>query len=88
MTAERPPPPATAAPTPPLRYAGLVGNAVLLGYVVIDDPRSLYWVFGLLAVGVMLFLIEYAFGKNRNRPPGAGRGNPEALSGRPAEKEL
>lgn len=35
----------------PLLSLGVVGNAVLLAYVVIDDPGSLYWVAGLLALG-------------------------------------
>ena len=46
----------------PLLYVGLLGNAVLLVYVVIDDPTSLIWVAGLLALGVALFLVEYFFG--------------------------
>ena len=41
-----------------LLYLGVVGNAVLLGYVVVDDPRSLYWVGGLLALGVALYLAQ------------------------------
>lgn len=58
----------------PLLYVGLVGNAVLLAYVVIDDPHSLLWCAGLLAVGGVLFLLEHFFGR-RNRPsPGAPDG--------------
>jgi amino acid transporter len=41
-----------------LLYLGVVGNIVLLAYVVIDDPRSLYWVGGLLALGVALYLAQ------------------------------
>jgi amino acid transporter len=63
-----------------LLVLGLVGNLVLLGYVVYDDPSSLYWCGGLVALGVVLFLVEYLFGK-RTRPPGAGRGDPEAATG-------
>jgi hypothetical protein len=48
---------------------------VLLGYVVYDDPGSLYWCAGLVALGVVLFLIEYLFGK-RTRPEGVERGDP------------
>jgi len=59
-----------------LLVVGLVGNAVLLAYVVIDDPTSLYWVGGLLAIGVGLFVIEYLFG-SRDRPAGRGRGEPD-----------
>jgi len=46
----------------PLLYVGVVGNLVLLAYVVIDDPRSLYWVGGLLALGVALYLVQRARG--------------------------
>ena len=31
---------------------------MLLGYVVYDDPSSLYWVVALLAIGLVLFLVE------------------------------
>jgi hypothetical protein len=51
----------------PLLYAGLLGNLVLLAYVIYDDPGSLYWVAGLLALGGALFALEYFFG-SRNRP--------------------
>jgi len=54
-----------------LLYIGLVGNLVLLAYVVYDDPASLWWVAGLLAIGFVLFLVEMAVG--RNRPPGTAR---------------
>ena len=64
----------------PLLYVGLVGNAVVLFYVIYSDWTSLLWVAGLLAVGFVLFLAEYFFGKQRNRPPGAERGDPEILS--------
>jgi amino acid transporter len=56
-----------------LLVTGLVANLVLLGYVLYDDPTSLYWCAGLVAVGLVLFLIEYGLGK-RDRPPGSGRG--------------
>ena len=59
----------------PLLCVGLVGNVVLLGYVVYDDPASLWWVGGLLAIGVVLYLVESVFGR-RDRPPGAERGDP------------
>ena len=35
-----------------------------------DDPTSLLWCAGLLALGVVLFLVEYFFG-SRDRPPAA-----------------
>ncbi len=50
------------APTP-LLILGLVGNLTLLAYVVIDDPGSLAWVAGLLALGVALFAIERTVGR-------------------------
>jgi len=61
----------------PLLLIGLLGNLVLLGYVVYDDPGSLYWCAGLVALGVLLFVVEYLFG-TRTRPPGAERGDPAA----------
>ena len=41
-----------------LLYLGVVGNVVLLGYVVVDDPGSLWWVGGLLALGAALYLVQ------------------------------
>jgi amino acid transporter len=49
-----------------LLYLGVVGNIVLLAYVVIDDPRSLYWVGGLLALGVALYLAQRLTGGQRS----------------------
>ncbi|RZU33096.1 APC family permease [Blastococcus saxobsidens] len=63
----------------PLLVVGLVGNLAILGFSVYDDPASLLWCAALIAVGVVLFLIEYAVG-SRNRPPGIERGDPEAVS--------
>ena len=57
-----------------LLIVGLLGNLVLLWYVVDDDPSSLWWCAGLVGVGLVLFLIEYAFGK-RDRPASTGRGD-------------
>lgn len=51
----------------PLLHIGLVGNAILLVYVVVDDPTSLVWCAGLLAIGGVLFLVEHYLGR-RNRP--------------------
>ena len=56
-----------------LLWAGLVGNVVLLAYVVWDDPHSLYWCGGLLALGGVLFAIEYLFG-SRDRSTDHARG--------------
>jgi amino acid transporter len=46
----------------PLLVVGLVGNLAILYYAVYDDPSSLLWCAGLLAVGAVLFLLEYFFG--------------------------
>ncbi len=51
----------------PLLAVGILGNLVLIVYVVVDDPTSLLWCAGLLAIGGALFLIEHVFG-NRDRP--------------------
>jgi amino acid transporter len=63
----------------PLLLVGLVGNAAIFGWSVNDDPTSLLWCAGLLAVGVALFLVEYFFGR---RTPGVERGDPEAAQKR------
>jgi amino acid transporter len=60
----------------PLLIVGLIGNLAILAFSIYDDPSSLLWCAGLLAVGVVLFLIEHAFG-TRNRRAGAHRGDPE-----------
>jgi amino acid transporter len=57
----------------PLLLLGLVGNLAILGFSIYDDPTSLLWCAGLVAVGVVLFLLEYFFGK-RSRPSGQERG--------------
>ena len=62
----------------PLLLVGLVGNLAILGWSIYDDPTSLIWCAGLIAVGVVLFLVEYAFG-SRNRPADAQRGDPSSL---------
>lgn len=59
----------------PLLYLGLVGNLAILTWTVYDDPTSLLWCAGLVAVGVFLFVIEYFFG-TQDRPEGAERGDP------------
>ena len=56
----------------PLLVVGLVGNVAILGFTVYDDPTSLYWCAGLLAIGVVLFLAEYVFGSK-----GTGDRTPE-----------
>lgn len=46
----------------PLLVVGLIGNLAILYYAIYDDPTSLYWCAGLLAVGVVLYLAEKLFG--------------------------
>ncbi|TFV64222.1 UNVERIFIED_ORG: APC family permease [Bacillus sp. AZ43] len=67
----------------PLLVVGLVGNLAILGFSIYDDPSSLLWCAGLVAIGVVLFLIEYTVG-SRNRPEGVERGDPDAASRRGA----
>ena len=59
----------------PLLLVGLVGNVAILGWSVYDDPTSLLWCAGLIAVGVALFLLEYTLG-SRSGPPGSVDGDP------------
>ena len=56
----------------PLLVVGLVGNLAILGFTVYDDPFSLVWCAGLLAVGGVLFLAEFFFGSR-----GTGATTPE-----------
>ena len=68
----------------PLLILGILGNLAVLTYTLYDDPKALYWVAGLLAVGLVLYLAERFFGKKQLRPPGADRGDPQVS----ANKEL
>jgi APA family basic amino acid/polyamine antiporter len=72
----------------PLLITGIIGNLAVLTYTLIDDPEALYWVAGLLAVGLVLYLLERFFGKERPRPPGAERGDPEAIISPPSDREV
>ncbi len=54
------------APTGLLIF-GIVANAVLLVYVVVDDPGSLIWCAGLLTLGGLLFLAELQFGNRQKQ---------------------
>ncbi len=64
----------------PLLLVGLVGNLAILYYAIYDDPASLLWCAGLLAVGVVLYLAEQLFG-GRSRPrPGTVSRTPEGDS--------
>lgn len=51
----------------PLLATGIIGNALLLFYVVYDDPSSLIYCGALLGVGLVLFLAEH-FLDRRHRP--------------------
>lgn len=64
------------APTA-LLLLGLVGNAGLLVYVVRDDPATLIWSAGLIAVGGVLFVLEHLFGST-DRTAEVGGGGPTA----------
>jgi APA family basic amino acid/polyamine antiporter len=59
----------------PLLGIGVVGNVVLLAYVLYDDPASLVYCAALLGVGLVLFLLEYFLGR-RDRPADRDRGAP------------
>ncbi len=50
-----------------LLWLGILGNLVLLGYVIYDDPTSLLWCAGLLAVGGSLYVAETVFGHREDR---------------------
>jgi amino acid transporter len=64
----------------PLLVLGLVGNLAILYYAIYDDPTSLFWCAGLLAVGVVLYLAEQLFG-GRSRPrPGTVSRTPKGDS--------
>ena len=60
--------PDTYRASTPLLVVGLVGDVVLLVYVVVVDPGSLIWVAGLLALGLVLYLAGGA-GRRRSQPP-------------------
>nr|WP_281363278.1 APC family permease [Nocardioides perillae] len=49
----------------PLLVLGLVGNVAILAWSVDDDPTSLLWCAGLLAVGVVLYLAERLTGSRK-----------------------
>ena len=63
-----------------LLIAGIVGNLAVLIYTLIDDPDSLFWVAGLLAVGLVLYLVQNFFGKKKSPPA-------EAVEPTAADKE-
>ena len=67
-----------------LLYIGILGNALLLAYVIIDDPSSLLWVGGLLALGFVLYLAA-SLSRRKNR--GAKIGPNDDLAAGP-DKEV
>jgi APA family basic amino acid/polyamine antiporter len=48
-----------------LLVLGILGNVAVLVYTLIDDPEALFWVAGLLAVGLVLYLFQNFFGKKK-----------------------
>ena len=48
-----------------LLILGIIGNLAVLIYTLIDDPDALFWVAGLLAVGLVLYLFQNFFGKKK-----------------------
>jgi APA family basic amino acid/polyamine antiporter len=52
----------------PLLIVGILGNLAVLVYTLIDDPDALFWVAGLLAVGLVLFLLQNFSGKKHGHP--------------------
>ena len=61
----------------PLLVLGLVGNLAILFYVIYDDPSSLIWCAGLLAVGGVLYLAEQLFGGRSKPRPGTASQTPK-----------
>ncbi|MBL0748737.1 APC family permease [Nocardioides baculatus] len=56
----------------PLLFVGLIGNLAILGFTIYDDPHSLIWCAGLLAIGGVLFVAEQLFGSK-----GTGSNTPD-----------
>jgi basic amino acid/polyamine antiporter, APA family len=54
----------------PLLIVGIVGNLAVLAYTLVDDPDSLFWVAGLLALGLVLYLAQRFFGAKHAPPAG------------------
>ena len=53
----------------PLLIVGLIGNLAILYYAIYDDPTSLFWCAGLLAVGVVLYVAEKSSAARAPAPP-------------------
>ncbi len=56
---------------------GLLGNAVLLVYVLVTDPASLLWMAGLLALGLALYAVARLRSRKHPAPTGAPHADPE-----------
>ena len=67
----------------PLLYVGLLGNVVLLVYVLWMERESLGWVVALLALGFVLFLAG-RLSKNRRS---LGDLDPEAVDSAPQKED-
>ena len=72
----------------PLLILGIIGNLAVLIYTLIDDPDALFWVAGLLAVGVVLYLAQSFSNKRTGHPMGVRQDNPEAVKAPDPSKEL
>jgi len=74
-----------------LLILGILGNLAVLVYTLIDDPDALFWVAGLLAVGVVLYLFQNFFGKKKPDLASAARASenvdPSAAEPPPSDKE-
>ncbi|PPF52721.1 amino acid permease [Clavibacter michiganensis] len=46
----------------PLLIVGILGNVAVLIYTLVDDPDALWWVGGLLALGLVLYLAQRTLG--------------------------
>ncbi|MBP2458912.1 amino acid transporter [Clavibacter michiganensis] len=49
----------------PLLIVGILGNVAVLVYTLVDDPGALFWVGGLLALGLVLYLAQRTFGAKK-----------------------
>jgi APA family basic amino acid/polyamine antiporter len=63
----------------PLLIVGIIGNAAVLVYTLIDDPDALFWVAGLLAVGLVLFLFQNFTGKKHGHPLTHKKNSPHSV---------
>jgi APA family basic amino acid/polyamine antiporter len=64
----------------PLLIVGIIGNLAVLAYTLIDDPDALFWVAGLLAVGLVLYLVQNFFGKKKPQIAASAEADPPSAS--------